>query len=381
MRPKERLLTAMRHGVPDRVPVTPDTSNMIPARLTGKPFWDIYLYQDPPIWVAYIDAVKHFGYDGFHDHQIWVTFPDEIPAVPDPNPWTSAIVEKSDRRIITRAYRHRDDGGMEWANHVTVYPRYDPPTGGVALWKVGQPDVPDHWEPVEGVKSWPTDESLFAMAYEMMGDQGIVGCCCGTSCLIGNPEMVYQYHDDPESLREYSRQVLASAKRRFDNLMGMKVKPDFISCGGSGSLVWQTVDSFRDLSLPIVQAVTSWCREAGIPSHIHSCGPETALVKICAEETNLDVIDPLEVPPMGDCNLAELKRLYGKRLCLKGNLHTTQVMLQGSHQDVLDASRQAIEDAKEGGGFILSTGDQCGRDTPDSNIHAMIEAVERYGRY
>jgi uroporphyrinogen decarboxylase len=381
MTSKERLLTAMRHGVPDRVPVTPDTSNMIPCRLTGKPFWDIYLYQNPPIWLAYIDAVKHFGYDGFHDHQIWVTFPNEIPATPDPNPWYQGIVEKNERRLITRAYRYCDDGSMEWAREVTVYPAYDPPTSGVALWKVGQLDVPDRWEPVEGIKYWPTDESLFTMAYELMGDRGIVGCCCGTSCLIGGVEGVYQYHDDPESIRESSRQMIQASRKRFDNLMSMKIKPDFISCGGSGSLIWQNIDMFRDVSLPIVQAVTSWCREAGILSHIHSCGPEAALVKICAEETELDVIDPLEVPPMGDCDLAELKRLYGKRLCLKGNLHTTKVMLHGGYQDVLDASRKAIEDAKEGGGFILSTGDQCGRDTPDSNIQAMIDAVERYGQY
>jgi hypothetical protein len=34
-----------------------------------------------------------------------------------------------------------------------------------------------------------------------------------------------------------------------------------------------------------------------------------------------------------------------------------------------------------GGSFILSTGDQCGRDTPDANITAMVEAAERWGRY
>ena len=36
---------------------------------------------------------------------------------------------------------------------------------------------------------------------------------------------------------------------------------------------------------------------------------------------------------------------------------------------------------KEGGRFILSTGDQCGRDTPDENLYAMIETVKEYGVY
>jgi len=105
------------------------------------------------------------------------------------------------------------------------------------------------------------------------------------------------------------------------------------------------------------------------------------MVKICAEETDLTIIDPLEIPPMGDCNLKELKRLYGHKLILKGNLHTTSIMLHGSVQDVIDASKQAIDDAAEGGGFILSTGDQCGRDVPDENLFAMIETAKTYGRY
>jgi uroporphyrinogen decarboxylase len=119
----------------------------------------------------------------------------------------------------------------------------------------------------------------------------------------------------------------------------------------------------------------------GIPTHVHSCGPETALVKMAAEETHLTVIDPLEIQPMGDCDLAELKRLYGDRIVLKGNLHTTKVMLHGTVEDVIAASRQAIDDAGHKGGFILSTGDQCGRDTPDANLHAMVQTARSYGRY
>ena len=118
-----------------------------------------------------------------------------------------------------------------------------------------------------------------------------------------------------------------------------------------------------------------------IPCYVHLCNPEKELVKIMAEDTLLTVIDSLEIPPMGDCNLAELKRLYGNKLTLKGNLHTTEVMLKGSVQDVINASKKAIDDAKEGGRFILSTGDQCGRDTPFENIFAMVETARTYGRY
>ena len=56
-------------------------------------------------------------------------------------------------------------------------------------------------------------------------------------------------------------------------------------------------------------------------------------------------------------------------------------MLRGKPEDVAAASRKAMDDAAEGGRFILSTGDQCGRDTPDGNLRAMIETAKDYGKY
>ena len=106
------------------------------------------------------------------------------------------------------------------------------------------------------------------------------------------------------------------------------------------------------------------------------------MLETCAGQTGLNCINPLEPPPMGDLTLREAKRLVaGTTLTLMGNLHTTDVMLLGSPDDVRAASRKAITDAGRDGGFILSTGDQCGWATPDENIFAMVEAAELYGTY
>ena len=78
MTSRERLITVLEGRLPDHVPVAPDTSNMIPARLTGKPFWDLYLYQDPPIWKAYLDCVKYFGFDSLMDGYVSIDF-DDLP--------------------------------------------------------------------------------------------------------------------------------------------------------------------------------------------------------------------------------------------------------------------------------------------------------------
>ncbi|NUQ02142.1 MAG: hypothetical protein HUU35_20025 [Armatimonadetes bacterium] len=163
--------------------------------------------------------------------------------------------------------------------------------------------------------------------------------------------------------------------------MSLDVKPDFLCVGGSGTLIWQTPEVFRQLAFPAVRRAIELASGAGLMTHVHSCGPERALIEMLANETELTVIDPLELPPMGDCTLADIKARHGRQLTLKGNLHTTDVMLRGTPETVAAAARAAIDDAAEGGRFVLSTGDQCGRDTPDENLRAMIETARTYGRY
>ena len=84
---------------------------------------------------------------------------------------------------------------------------------------------------------------------------------------------------------------------------------------------------------------------------------------------------------MGNCYLGEIKRLYGDKLALMGNLNTITIMQRGSVEDVGRAAKKAIDDAAEGGGFVLSTGDQCPVDTPDENLLKLIEVARTYGRY
>lgn len=374
---RERLLTVIRGEIPDCVPVAPDFSNMIPARLTGKPFWDLYLYQDPPIWEAYIDCAKHFDIDAVMDGYFPLSFP--VPQGNGPE-WERFIVFRNEERIVVQS-SYKENGKRVWQPLVTVYYVADPPTGGVPPEKIGLPPVPERFEPLEGVKPIDLGPEGFKRVKARMGDQGLVGSFVTCSCALGSEQAILDYFDHPEKHDEWAAQRVEAAERRFAQIMSMNEKPDFLCVGGSGTLIFQNVSIFRQLALPAVKRVIELATEAGIPTHIHSCGPEKALVKIMAEESNLTIIDPLEIPPMGDCDLSELKRLYGDKIVLKGNLHTTEVMLRGSVEDVVAASKQAIDDAAAGGRFILSTGDQCGRDTPDENLVAMVETARKYGRY
>jgi len=374
---RHRLLTVLRGGIPDCVPVAPDFSNMIPARLTGRPFWDLYLYNDPPIWDAYVDCAKRFDIDSVMDGYFPLRFAGEF----DPEQgWDKSIVFRSAERIVTQ--RSRIEGGRRvWQPLVDVYYVADPPTMDVPPGRIGLPSEPERWEPLEGVKPVDLGPSGLSALMDRMGDQGLVGVWAASTAALGTEQQIVDYYMNPDRHDEWAARRVEEAEQRFGRIMAMQRRPDFICVGGSGSLVYQTVEIFRQLAFPAVKRVIELATAAGLPTQVHSCGPEKELVRILAEQTSLTVIDPLEIPPMGDCVLADLKRQYGDKLTLKGNLHTTNVMLRGTPEDVIAASRRAIDDAAEGGRFILSTGDQCGRDTPDENLRAMVETARSYGRY
>ena len=356
----------MLNQQPDMVPVAPDISNMIPCRLTGRPFWDIYLYQDPPLWQAYIAAARHFGFDGW------------LYAVGPQGPIRNhAIVKRTADRIILQSHQ-TENGRRQWAPTVTVYYIADPPTHGVPCEKIGLPREPEEWEDFEDPAPAMTQAEVLAAAQDYMGEDGVVGLSVSIPGLY-NVEQIYEYHDHYTAVKD--RAIAYEERVEEITRQASALRPDHILTGFSGALVFQTPEIFRDLGLPSLQKITRICKDEGIPSQVHCCGPERALVEICARETDLTSINPLEPPPMGDCDLQEIKQLFGNDIGLMGNLHTTEPMLYGTPEDVARESRWCIDAAAEGGGFILSTGDQCGRDTPDDNILAMVETARKYGVY
>lgn len=377
MTSKERMITAMLNKQPDMVPVAPDISNMVPCRLTGRPFWDIYRSNDPPLWRAYIDAVRYFGMDGWHYYG-GVIFHTEG----DQRSGESREVYRSADRFRIQNVIHTPAGNL--TSETTFYVS-DPPTGTSNMVKDLREDMPKlryMFPKITGYDPAPLREHA-----EYAGEDAAVGASVGVPGIHefhgwfegGAIGAIYAMNDYPDEFEELVSLCAANHVRCAEMLID--AKPDFLLLGASGMWTLSSPEIFRRISLPTIQEITRMCRQAGVPSMLHCCGKERELIHILATETDLDSVNPLEIAPMGDCDLAEVKQAYGDRLALMGNLHTTNVMLCGSVEDVRAASVAAIDAAAKGGGFILSTGDQCGRDTPDANIRAMVEVARTYGRY
>lgn len=63
MTPKERITTAFRNEKPDRVPVSPELWDVIPIRVSGRPWYELSAtsYGKLPLWKAQLDAYRFFG--------------------------------------------------------------------------------------------------------------------------------------------------------------------------------------------------------------------------------------------------------------------------------------------------------------------------------
>lgn len=381
---RARMLAAFAHRKPDHVPVSPDISAMVPVRLAGRPFDEMFLdgkphngYASASVAQAYVDAVKYYGMDGWY---IYGSMREVAPA--DRPQWRSRLEKLPQGGQVKYETAQTPHGEL---SRRILYPTTEPP------W--------DEEKPVKDLhRDWPRLRAMMGEEEDWkwektFNDRDRIGELGVYSVAIGIPQdwwffqrdggynvMFYDYVDDPDYIQEifdfYSRYALARVEA------ACVAGADEIMLGGSASsLSVSSPRNFRKYDLPFIQRAAEVCRRYGVYSHLHVCGRSRKVVEMVAEETDVDVMEPLEELPGGDVDIAEIKRRYGRKLCLKGNINTFEFMLRATPEQVEEKARRLIDDCAADGGFILSTGDQCGRDTPDANLFKLVEVACEYGRY
>ena len=373
---KERLMITIAGGKADHVPVIPDFSNMIPAKMTDKPFWEIYMNNNPPLYPAYCKAAKYFGIDG------WCHAGDAVSFTQENYPSVSRSITSRSSDRITERFNYSTSKGELWEE--LTYLIADPPTKTRKMVKNLKEDFQKISCLYGDIKSY--DASLLPQYRDLCGEDGVFtlglsypGMQMWVDFFDGHLESaVYAYYDHPDIFDEWAE--LAEKLLVQQAEIYLSLKPDLLLLGGSGTITLASPELARKFALPTIKKICRMAKQAGVLTMLHSCGKSMALLEMLCE-TDLNCINPLEEAPMGDVDLVEVKRLYGKKFCLMGNLPTTDIMLHGRASDVEQAAKKAIDAAGKDGGFLLSTGDQCGRDTPDENIFAMVKTAKTYGKY
>ncbi len=92
--------------------------------------------------------------------------------------------------------------------------------------------------------------------------------------------------------------------------------------------------------------------------------------------SGIDCLDPID--PRGGMELAATKAAYGDRICLKGNVDCAGVLQDGTEAEVEADVRTCL---RQGGrsGFILSSSNTIHRGVKPGNYRAMLETLRREG--
>jgi uroporphyrinogen decarboxylase len=95
-------------------------------------------------------------------------------------------------------------------------------------------------------------------------------------------------------------------------------------------------------------------------------------------DLGVDIFHCLE--PMPEVDMAQVKRDYGDRLCFWGAVDIKQA-LQGDVMRVEAEVRERISALGPGGGYVLAPANHLQPDVPAENVVALFQAARKYGTY
>ncbi len=116
----------------------------------------------------------------------------------------------------------------------------------------------------------------------------------------------------------------------------------------------------------------------GVPVVLHTCGNQTLTLDMIAD-LGVDALHAMQ--PSAGNDIREIKKRYGKKFSLIGNVDISRLMPFGTPWEVDQTVKAMIQDVGRGGGFVLTTCNGIMEDVPVTNAITMHLACEKYGRY
>jgi len=350
MRPKERVLTAVAHQEPDRVPVNYYGNEGINRRLRER-------FGGKDILEALEVDFRHVGapYTGPRIHS---------------DPGNGVVCDEWGIR-------------RRWVEH---------PAGG--YWDFCE--WPLATATADEIESWPLpnpdhfDYSAVSAACDRCRDYCVVAGGAGWPDIINGCGMLRTMEqvlvdlitDDEAGLRLIKRRasiLLAVAERTLDAGRG---KIDMLALGEDlGTQRGQTVslELFRKHIRPWIQKFVDLAKAYGIPCMIHSCGSSSWAFDDFIE-MGIQVVETLQ-PEAANMAPEFLKSRYGDRLAFHGCISTAGPLAYGTAEDVRKNVREVLDVMMPGGGYILAPTHCIQDNSPTENVVAMYDEARRSGVY
>ncbi len=380
---RECLLQAINHQEPDHVPCSPRMFN-----------WMSGIYGDDG-WICQMRLANEFGFDPL----VRVFLADlNVVAEPD-NPVIDAVQYLSDISVDITTKRHAD--------YTEVRRTFHTPAGDISEEKImGDPgslygDRPDPLfrehllkgpEDLEPMKFLLPDfderkAEILPTIIELVGERGLVEVSprhgaggYPLATFLGAEQAMLLAYDDPDFLRQclqlFNEYYQSSARACLKHGAPMLVDAWWTLSVGSG---WSP-QLFREFAMPPIRENIELVHSYGAFYHYYDDGALDKTVDWIAQ-AGADIIETLAPPPLGDIDLAEVKKRIGDRSCLKGNIDQVNLIWRGNPEQIREAVRQAIAAAAPGGGYILSTADSIRSESPPENIQAFFDAWREFGSY
>jgi uroporphyrinogen decarboxylase len=200
-----------------------------------------------------------------------------------------------------------------------------------------------------------------------------------TSWLMGLTSFSYAIHDDPDFVAEVFRRVGELLVNVFEHLadmdgvMALWLGDDM----GSNKATLIAPALLRRYVFPWHKRLADIAHAHGLPFLLHSCGNLTEIAEDLVGYVGIDAWHSLQ-PNVYD--IAELKRTYGGRVCLIGNVDV-DLLGRGTPQQVRQAARRLLREVAPGAGFCLGSSNSIPTYVPIANYRAMIDEALALGGY
>ncbi len=142
--------------------------------------------------------------------------------------------------------------------------------------------------------------------------------------------------------------------------------------------LWMSVDHLKEFVLPGLRKAIRVAKDAGVPFVKHTDGNINSILDLLVEQ-GIDCLNPIE--PNAGMDIGKVKRMIGDKVALWGNIDCSHLLPFGSTEEVEKATIECIKTASPGGGHIIASSNTVHDSVPAKNFVAMVKAAREFGKY